>query len=329
MKRKIFKYAKKFLPLIGIILLILLIYTQGIEDVKNAFLRINPIYILIALSLTVPRLLIRNYAWQMIQKEQKINISFWRSLKIFLIGYFYGSFTPGYFGQLMRVPYMKETTGQPYGKLFVNVLTEIILRTISIALMVIVGALVFLFEKNEPLVLYLSIVNIIVLMLVLLFFIKKERGEKIFSILIKLLIPKKLKQYFYSFASTFYKDFPDIKKLVLPFFIGLLSWIIIFSQEYIFVIALDLKIPYIVFIFVFPIANMIGFMPITFAGLGMRDLSVIGLFTFLYPMIPGSDLLVVSIMGFLITDVLTGFVGFLLSLTEARDQKLTEILKSS
>ena len=120
MTKKIFKHAKKLLPFIGIAILIYTIYTLDIEKIKNAFFSIKPIFIILALSLTLPRILIRNYAWQLIQKEHNIKLTFFQSLKIFLMGYFYGSITPGYLGQLMRVPYMKEKTGEPYGKLFVK-----------------------------------------------------------------------------------------------------------------------------------------------------------------------------------------------------------------
>jgi uncharacterized protein (TIRG00374 family) len=326
--KQIFKHAKKFLPLIGIAILVFLVYRLGVEDIKNAFLSIHPMYILIAASLTIPRVIIRNYAWQMIQKEQKIHLGFWRSLKIFLIGYFYGSITPGYFGQLMRAPYMKERTGEPYGKLFVNVFMEVILHTLSLWGMIIVGAVIFIVEKSEPLVLYLAIIYILSLGAILIYFINKERGERAFSRLIKLFIPKSLRKDLNDFVSTFYNDFPRVRWLILPFLISATTWIIIFAQEYIFVMALDLPIPFLVFLFVFPIANFIGFMPVTFAGLGLRDLTAVGLFTFLYPEIPGSDIFVVSIMGFIITDILTGFVGFLLSLTEAKKDVHEDLLKA-
>ena len=328
MKRQIFKHAKKFLPLIGILLLAYLIYSLGVEDVKNAFLSIKPIYIVIAFSLTLPRVIIRNYAWQIMQREQKIQIKFWQSLKIFLIGYFYGSFTPAYAGQLMRVPYMKEKTGQPYGKLFINVVIEIVVHTIGLWIMIIIGALLVI-TKN-PIVLYGVAIYIAILGLILFYFTKKERGEKLFFKLIKYLIPKKLKCSFNSFVETFYTDFPSLKKLILPLIIGLSAWVLIFSQEYVFVIALGVPIPYIYFIMLFPIANAIGFIPVTFAGIGLRELSAVGLFTLLFSLTPEdqSKILVVSLMGFIVTDVFTGFIGFLLSLTETRDKSYKNFLKS-
>ena len=319
MAKKIFKYAKKFLPLIGIVILFYLIYSLGLEDIKNAFLSIHPIYIIIALSLTLPRILIRNYSWQLLQKEQKIKINYWKSLKIFLIGFFYCSITPAFLGHLMRVPYMKEETNEPYGKLFTNVMLEVILRSFTLYAMISIGILLIIEQSAEMSNLFFiwSII-LIIITAILFYFVKKERGEKLFNILIKYFVPKNLKKDLQSFVNTFYKDFPRMKKLIIPIFLGTITWIITFTQEYIIVIALGLSIPYFYFLLLFPIANVAGFLPITFAGLGTREAVAIFIFTTLFA-VDAADILVVSLLGFIVTDVFTGFIGFIVSLTEAKN----------
>jgi len=317
--RKIFKQAKKFLPLIGIAIFVYIVYNLDIEKIIVVFLSINPIFIICSLTLTIPRLIIRNTAWQIIQKEQKITISFFQSLKIFLIGYFYGSITPGYIGQLMRVPYMKEKTGAPYGKLFVNSLMETIIHTLSLYGMMLIGALLVMGVLPE--LLYISGTWVVLLAIILFYFVKRERGEKLFRLLIQYLIPKKLKTNLYRFVDTFYTDFPEIKKLLLPLILGIFTWIIIFSQEYIIVLALGIDIPYLYFLLLFPIANVVGFIPITFAGLGTRELAAIFLFSTLFGVVE-EEVFVFTLLGFVITDIFTGFIGFILSLTETKKRNM-------
>lgn len=319
MARKIFKQAKKFLPLIGIAIFVYIVYNLDIEKIIVVFLSINPIFIICSLTLTIPRLIIRNTAWQIIQKEQKITISFFQSLKIFLIGYFYGSITPGYIGQLMRVPYMKEKTGAPYGKLFVNSLMETIIHTLSLYGMMLIGALLVMGVLPE--LLYISGTWVVLLAIILFYFVKRERGEKLFHLLIQYLIPKKLKTNLYRFVDTFYTDFPEIKKLLLPLILGIFTWIIIFSQEYIIVLALGIDIPYLYFLLLFPIANVVGFIPITFAGLGTRELAAIFLFSTLFGVVE-EEVFVFTLLGFVITDIFTGFIGFILSLTETKKRSM-------
>ena len=330
MKRGIFKEAKKFLPLVGIIILIIIIFSLDVEKIIDAFLLINPIFIVLALILTIPRVLIRNYAWQLIQKEQKIKISYFQSLKVFLIGYFYASWTPGFLGQLMRVPYMKEKTGEPYGKLFVNTLIEVTVRQVAIYSMIVGGLLIILEQFSELEITRILPIIIAILIIIqatiILYFIKKERGEKFFNLFVKYLIPKKFKTPSSKFVDTFYKDFPRISRLIIPYFLGLITWVLIFSQEYIIVYALGANIPYLSFLLLYPVANIAGYIPVTFAGLGFRELTSIIIFSTLFGV--GEEIvLVFTLVGFIITDVITGFVGFLVSLTEARKTDVTGFKK--
>ena len=101
------------------------------------------------------------------------------SLKIYLIGIFYGSFTPGYSGQLMRIPYLKEKTGEPFGKLFINTIIDTFVHSFSIYGMIIIGA--FLMVGTIPELLPITIAWMVGFCLAVLYFSRKERGEKFFK----------------------------------------------------------------------------------------------------------------------------------------------------
>jgi uncharacterized membrane protein YbhN (UPF0104 family) len=105
--------------------------------------------------------------------------------------------------------------------------------------------------------------------------------------------------------------------MILPYVLGIITWIIVFSQEYMILLGLRLQIPYFAFLVLFPIANTAGFIPITFAGLGTREVTAIFIFTTLFP-VAREQILVLSLIGFVVTDLFLGFLGFLLSLTESR-----------
>jgi len=324
MAKNFFDRVKKFLPIIGIITFIYLLYSLDIGKVIKVVLSIPVLYILLSVIFTVPRILIRNYAWMMIHREQKIRIGFLRSLKIFLIGYFYGSITPGYIGQLMRVPYMKEETGEPYGKLFVNSFIETTVHTLSLYGMMLIGALLIIGVYPE--LFTIVCIWIFILVIILAYFVKKERGEKVFYFLVRRLIPKQLRNNASRFIDTFYNDFPKIRSLLSPLLLGSLTWVIISSQEYIIVLSIGANIPYLYFLLLFPVANTVGLIPITFAGLGTRELTAIFLFSSLFA-VTKEEVFVFTLTGFIITDLLTGFVGFLLSLTETRKKDIYHTLK--
>ena len=315
MVKNLLNKAKLVLPFIGLIILAYIFYSLDVHKIITAFLSIKPIFIVYALLLTIPLLLIRNATWQIILREQKITVGFFCSLKIYLIGVFYGSITPGYYGQLMRVPYLKEKTGEPFGKLFINTIIETFVHSFSLYGMMIIGAL--LVVGTLPELLPITIVWILCFAILCVYFTKKERGEKFFRIIINYLIPKKIKPHFNAFVDTFYIDFPRFKSMIIPCVLGIITWIIVFSQEYMILLGLGLQIPYFAFLLLFPIANTAGFIPITFAGLGTREFTAIFIFTTLFP-VAGEQILVLSLVGFIVTDLFLGFLGFLLSLTESR-----------
>ena len=314
MVRPFFARIKKFLPFIGIIIFIYSVFALDTSKIIDAILSIHPLYIAIAIPLTIPRVLIRNYAWKLIQEEQQISVSYWQSLSIFLMGYFYGTITPGYLGQLMRIPYLKEKTGQPYGKLFFNSSIETIVHTMSLYVMMFVGAILVI--GSFPELFNITIIWLIILFIVLIIFIRRERGERIFQKIVSWFIPKSFKDPLYDFTGTFYTDFPRIRSLLPPLILGSFTWLLIFTQYYIMILALGLPIPYLYFLLLFPVANVASFIPISFAGLGTRELIAVIVFTTLFS-VPDEKIFVVSLMGFLISDMLTGFIGFLAALRES------------
>ncbi len=316
-KQRFVRYFKKIVPVLGIFILIFLIVDIGAEKIIATFLKISPIYVVVAAALTFPRLLIRNTQWQFLLKKQKIQVSFVKSLKIFLIGYFYGSVTPGYLGQMIRIPYMKNATKEPLGKLFVNSTIETAVHGMSLYIMMLIGA--FLVADQYPEIFFGACVFVGTSILIYAFFIKKERGEKTFHFLIKLFIPKRFASHMDQFVDTFYNDFPRIRDYILPFLLGIPAWIIIYSQIYILGLSLDIEVPYFLFLVLYPIANIIAFIPISAAGLGTREAALVFLFS-LYGVAP-EKAVVLSLAGHLLTDVLTGFYGFIISLTESRNSK--------
>ena len=316
MASKLLKRAKQVLPFVGLGILALIVYSLKIDLIVDAFLSINLWYVIASLSLVLPMIVVRNAAWQLIMRDQKIHAGFFYTAKLFLIGLFYGTITPGYVGELMRVPYLKERTGEPYGKLFVNTVIETFVHTLSLYGMMVIGAVLVI--GTLPNLLPLTVLWILAVCLIALYFSRKGPGEKVFHLLIRYAIPKKMKGNLSAFVDSFYLDFPHLKAMILPFLLGILTWVIVFTQEYIIVLALGLPIPYLMFLLLFPIANTAGFIPITFAGLGTRELTAIFIFSTLYA-IPAEKVLVLSLVGFMVTDVFTGLLGFIMSLTESRN----------
>jgi uncharacterized protein (TIRG00374 family) len=181
--------------------------------------------------------------------------------------------------------------------------------------MIIIGA--FLIVGTIPELLPITIAWMVGFCFAVLYFSGKKRGENFFRVIISYLIPKKVKPHLTAFVNTFYSDFPRFKAMIIPYLIGIITWVIVFSQEYLILMGLGLDIPYLTFLALYPIANVAGFIPITFGGLGTREFTAILIFTTLFA-VTAEQILVLSLVGFCVTDIFLAFLGFLLSLTETR-----------
>ena len=69
----------------------------------------------------------------------------------------------------------------------------------------------------------------------------------------------------------------------------------------------------------YPIANIISFIPITSAGLGTREAMLIFFFSFFG--VSPEKVIVISLAGYLLTDMLTGSYGFILLVYNSRGNK--------
>ena len=94
------------------------------------------------------------------------------------------------------------------------------------------------------------------------------------------LLPKRFKEKTNEIFEDFYANLLHPTKLALPLFVTLCVWILIYTESYLIALSLGVEtIPWVYFLILFPIATIVGLLPITVAGLGTRELSLIGLFS--------------------------------------------------
>ena len=316
-REKIMKFIRKVLPLIGLCIFIYLIYNIGINKIIDTFSQISIILIGLALFYHIPRVMLKTYQWQYLNKKQKIEVKSLTISKIFLIYLFYGAITPGYIGTIIKVAYMKEATNEPLGKLFINNVIFTILSQFSLYLLFLFG--IIMISNRIPETLPISITFILIMLAFCFYFYKKERGEKTLYFIVKLLMLKKLKNLFNKFIETFYMDFPNFKELIVTFIIGIPCWIIVYTQIYTIALSFNINVPYLDFILFCAVCNVVALIPISIGGLGTREYTFIVL---LEPYgVEASVALVISLAGYLITDISLGIVGIIVALFESRNKK--------
>src|SRR3989344_3262508 len=148
--------------------------------------------------------------------------------------------------------------------------------------------------------------------------------EKIFDILVIVplallgcffyihFIPNKLKDKIKEFFDEFYSNLPPFKKCLKPIIFSFLYWIGNYSFAYLIGVALGLKMSYLIFISVFPLGTIIGLLPISIAGLGIRELSLI---FFMSKFGINPDIIVLtSLISMFFLGIIPAIFGFFISL---------------
>jgi ubiquinone/menaquinone biosynthesis C-methylase UbiE len=113
---------------------------------------------------------------------------------------------------------------------------------------------------------------------VLIFFLKKEKSKIVFSKLIQTRIFASVKDRLAGSLDSFYEDIPKFKDVILPFLLSLAGWIFRFTELYLISKLFSIDVPFIYFILIIAVANVIASMPISIYGLGTRDASLITMF---------------------------------------------------
>jgi uncharacterized protein (TIRG00374 family) len=308
------KQLSKFIPLVGIILLIYIIYNIGIEDIIHSFGLISPLFFIFAAIVTIPRLFIASYKWKYILKKQKIEISIFNVAKLFLIGIFFGSLTPGGLGFHIRIYYLKKLIKTSFEKCIASSFIDGTIRILSGLFLSIFGSLLVI--STYPEIFPVVLVFLIFYLTAFIFFMEKKRGGKLLNLIIKPLLPKKYKVNMSDSIDLLYEDLPRLRDTIIPFLLDIIIFFTAATQTYIIAIGLNIDIPIIEFLIISITSVVISsVIPITIGGLGVRE----GVFVLMISVygISSDIAIVLSLAGFLVKIVIPGIIGFLFSTTSS------------
>ena len=273
-------------------------------------LSINPIYIIINLILVFIAIIPPIYKWRIILENQGVDISITNLLKIFLISTFYGNITPGKIGTFIRVYYLKDLIKKPLGFCSSSILIDRMLDFLVLLLFAMAGIL--LISSNYMWLFWLLALGFVIFLVLFVFLINKDKNKFILRFIYKYFVPGRFKALAKENYLDFYEKIPKPRTLLYPMFLTIISWIFYYSLPYVFVIALGIKINYIYFVFLYALSTLITLIPISIAGLGTREASLIILLGFYG--VTASEVVIMSLLSFVLFVVTTGIIGWYLSL---------------
>lgn len=270
--------AKKISRLIGIVIIVLILRKLNFVGIKDSILNANKYYLVIGLFLTVVGSAFKAWRWNYLKKTQNINYRLSDSLIMYFSGMLAGIITPGRLGELSRLIYLKND-GHSYGKSLFGVVLD---RLFDMFFLLLFGAISMfffftLFKKEIPYIVAIIIISTIIAVLLA----KTDLIKKIISKIFNFIIPVKYQKSWQVNLQDFIAGFKNLKtkNYFIISGITILSWIIYYFQMWLFAQSLGIHIPFLYLSISVTIAGIITLIPISYSGIGTRDIALITLFS--------------------------------------------------
>ena len=258
--------------------------------------------------------IIRN---QYILIQQRVIIPFLKTVHFSLAAMYLSFVTPGRIGEVSKGYFIHKAYGAPLNKLFSGVLLD---RFFDVYALLLTSFLGFVITKPAGINPAPIILIIILTASSPFFFIKIIREM---SIDFSGWIQKKITGSD-TWSGHIQEIFSEIDsllnwKIFWALAITFASYFFFFGSCYFLSLSIGIPLPYYKIAFYIACANILSFLPISFAGIGTREASLVYLFSI--ENLPGESALAFSTLVFLFTYILTGIIGFLCFMTLKHNNK--------
>lgn len=273
MKRNITK-------LIGIVVFVIILSRIDTNNLLVILKEISLFHFCLAVSLVFPLGLLKAIRWKLLMVDQKLipsSFSLYEIFKVYFIGAFFGVVTPGRVGDLVKIKYLKSMN-YSYSESAVSVLLDRILDVFALFLICISMSAIYYKYTNNTL-LFFNLV-LIVAIFFSFFLVRGIKGEKLQSMDSKWINNQFIKKVIKSLAEIAegVKTI-SFKSLLICLVITFAGWYIYFLRAFWIVKSIGLSISFSYLVFCISVSAFITFIPITYFGLGTRDLVIIHLFS--------------------------------------------------
>lgn len=280
-----------------------LLIFSGLESVLEAVVTMDPLLLVLSLSLTPPTMLFRFVRWNYMLNASHVHVPFSEIARIYCIGFFFGTITPSKIGNLVKFHYLKKHYQVQRSTALSLSLMDRIFDIMIVAGIALVGFVFLLAALPNTLLLGTFIILLFVLMILMF-------TERIFKMAARFVVAR-----LHLFKSVFkkgefdtnaitdhlYQPVKEIKRLryLLPIlFLSALIWFLVGWQTSLILDAMGSPVGITRALAFIAIGTLVGLLPITLSGLGIRE----GAFAFLLTTagIPLNIGVVASLIAFLL-----------------------------
>ncbi|NJP04874.1 MAG: flippase-like domain-containing protein [Chloroflexaceae bacterium] len=267
------------LRLIGPLLLILFLVNSDIEQLWIILRNADPWPILLSLLLMPPFLLIKSWRWQLLLHDLEIRMPLRTLLGLYTVGIFLGSVTPGQAGDLAKAWYLRDH-GHPLAPGLLSVMLDRLCDLLVMAAFATLGILALGQLLPHP-ALQTVLVAGMGLGLTLLTVLMAVRGPRqwLLTTVLPRIVPARLQQSLQRWNSQISSLTLHPRLVLLVGTASLISAFFTFWRLWLLFIALDVHVPLSLVIGVSALIAILQILPISIAGVGVRDALLIAVLT--------------------------------------------------
>ncbi len=292
--------------LIGIAILAYLFSMIDFEKTKAALISLNPLYMLFFFMALAFVVFLKGLKWKLSLGIFRISTDLAKAIEIWVIGFSIGAITPGRVGDFVKIAYLEEKKSKSFGAVILDRMTDIF----AVVFFALFGLNVF----GSAIGATKEVVAFSVLALIFGALIIRRHYKSALRIMFRQLVPEKYKAYFKSNAVDFLDSLKQAgrqkKRILIVVLMSLFTWMITGMQGIIIARALEIDIAYFNLLFIMSIVALVELIPVTVAGLGTREATIVFLMSFLG--IETEKAIVFSLINFVFGYVMLAFVGYLL-----------------
>ncbi len=313
---------KLILKIFGSVIFLLFLITRIDWDAAKfltIFSNLKLGWFLISLSGVIVVLGLKSARWNLLLRSEGCVYPFTSAFIAYMSSFTIGLLTPGRIGEIARLYYVREEKDIDFFHSFKTIVTD---RIFDFALLIWFGTsgLMFFYKilggLSSPF--YLLLVGVLIL-------ISWIAGKFILRLI-------RSKSSIFVFIKEAWSEMFD-KKMFTPWVLTLLSYLLFYVANWFILLSIDQEISIIEVGFILSLMSLVTLIPITIAGFGTREASLIYLFAF-YGLSPETAI-VFSLLQFLAFFLWGGIIGLVfwmskpvkLSLIKADASKVINLLK--
>jgi glycosyltransferase 2 family protein len=302
---------------IGLLILIYLLITIDIKMMIAIILKSNPIHLTSALVFMFIHVYIKFLRYQFILIQQGVNNPFIRTAHYSLAAIYISFITPGRIGEISKAYFIHKDLGIPLNRLFAGSILDRIFEIFALLIIALFAFIIVLPTKNNiPIIIFILAISLTPA----IFLIKSIRFW-----LIRLL--GNIQNKFFnsdSLAVNANRFFSEINallnwKILFGVAATIAAYALFFTSCYFMGLSIDIPLPYYKVAIFIACANILSFLPVSFAGIGTREACLVYFFSL--ERLSSESALAFSTIVFSLTYILFGFIGFICFMTLKQGKK--------